>query len=390
MMEIETKKTVRASEWLLLVRDPWLLSLVSWLPPVLFLLMYAIFSQGLTRDLPIGVVDLDQSRLSRLMIRYYDASPTLEVRKTYLSPQEGTAAMRGCEIYGLVIISPDMEKDAMLGHPPQIEVFYNSQFLLIGKLVKSAILEAHGTAVARVDMLKSLSSSTPVIGQAMAAAVPVGSQMTSLFNISRNYAQFLVSAIIPAIWQILVVVTTVLCLAAELRRGGLGLWLGAKPVYALLNKMVPYTLLFWLHGIVFLLGMYVYAGWPIHGNFGFLVFSQLLTVCACQAVGALLFFLTRDAARGLGMAAAYSAPGLAFMGVTFPATDMTLPARIWRGLLPVSHYIDIQIAQMNYGAAVALSLPQLRNLAFFILPALLVLLLAVKNSTRQRKVEAVV
>ncbi len=388
MMAAVTKKTVRASEWLLLVRDPWLLSLVSWLPPILFLLIYAIFSQGLTRDLPIGVVDLDQSQLSRSMIRYYEASPTLEVRQMYSSPSEGTAAMRGGEIYGLVIISPDMEKDAMLGHPPQIEAFYNSQFLLIGKLVKGAILEAHGTSAATIDTLKSLSSSTPVIGQAMAAAVPVGSQMTSLYNISRNYAQFLVSAIIPAIWQILVVVTTVLCLAAELRRGGLGLWLGSSPIRALLNKMVPYTLLFWLHGIVFLIGMYVYAGWPMHGNFSFLVFSQLLTVCGCQAVGALLFFLTRDAARGLGMAAAYSAPGLAFMGVTFPATDMTLPARIWRGLLPVSHYMDIQIAQMNYGAAVALSLPQLRNLALFIVPAILVVLLAVKNSSKPREIEA--
>jgi ABC-2 type transport system permease protein len=363
---------------------------VSWLPPVLFLLIYAIFSQGLTRDLPIGVVDFDQSRLSRSMIRYYDASPTLAVRQVYTSPLEGTAAMRGGDIYGLVILNPDMEKDTILGHPPQIEAFYNGQFLLIGKLVKSALLEAHGTAAATIDTLKSLSSSTPVIGQAMAAAVPVGSQMTSLYNISRNYAQFLGSAIIPATWQILVVVTTVLCLAAELRRGGLGLWLGVKPVRSLLNKMIPYTLLFWLHGIVFLLGMYVYVGWPMHGNFGFLIFSQLLTVCGCQAVGALLFFLTRDAARGLGMAAAYSAPGLAFMGVTFPVTDMTLPARIWRGLLPVSHYIDIQIAQMNYGAAVALSLPQLRNLALFILPALLVLLLAVKNSAGKSDMEAAV
>ncbi len=388
MMTADHSTTQRPSEWRLLAADPWLLSLVSWVPPVLFLLIYTIFSQGLTRDLPIGVVDLDQSRLSRSMIRYYDASPTLAVQAHYSSPLEGSAAMRGGDIYGLVIISADMEKDAILGHPPEIEAYYNSQFLLNGKLVKSAILEAHGTAVAKIDTLKHLSSSTPEIGQAMAAAMPVGSQMTSLYNISRNYAQFLVSAIIPALWQILVVVTTVLALAAELRRGGLGLWLGTTPVRSLLAKIVPYTLLFWLHGIIFLLGMFVYAGWPMHGNLSFLIFSQLLTVCACQAVGALLFFVTRDAARGLGMAAAYSAPGLAFMGVTFPATDMTLPARIWRSLLPVSHYIDIQIAQANYGAALVLSLPQLRNLAFFIVPALLVLLLAVKNSRLLQKHEA--
>jgi ABC-2 type transport system permease protein len=89
------------------------------------------------------------------------------------------------------------------------------------------------------------------------------------------------------------------------------------------------------------------------------------------------------------MAAAYAAPGLAFMGVTFPATDMTLPARAWRSLLPVSHYIDIQIAQTNYGASMALSRPQLQNLMLFILPGLIALMLAIKTArTAQAEVTA--
>jgi len=83
------------SEWHHLIEDPWLLSLVSWLPPLCFLIIYWIFSQGLARDLPIGIVDLDQSRLSRGMTRYYDASPTLAVKESYPSAQEGISALRG-------------------------------------------------------------------------------------------------------------------------------------------------------------------------------------------------------------------------------------------------------------------------------------------------------
>ena len=59
---------------------------------------------------------------------------------------------------------------------------------------------------------------------------------------------------------------------------------------------------------------------------------------------------------------------------------MTLLARVWRSLLPISHYIDIQIAQVNYGAAAMLSLPQLGHLALFILPGLAAGILAVKIS----------
>ncbi|MBL4902298.1 MAG: ABC transporter permease [Desulfocapsa sp.] len=371
------------SEWQRIYSDPWLLSLVSWLPPLCFLIVYLIFSQGLARELPIGIVDLDQSSLSRNMTRNYDASPTLLVTNIFLSPREGISALRGGGIYGLVLFPENMEKEAILGQTPKVDAFFNNQFLLIGKLVKSAILSVHATTVAQVDTRKNLSTSTPVIGQAMGAAIPIGSQMTPLFNLNTNYAQFLVSAIIPATWQIFIVMTTVLCIAAELRRDGLSVWLGSHPVQTLFLKLAPYTLLFWLHGISFLLGMFVFLGWPMHGNLGYLIFCQLLTVCACQAAGALIFFVSKDPARSLGLAAAYAAPGLAFMGVTFPATDMTLPARIWRSLLPVSHYIDVQIAQSNYGAPLMLSQPQLYNLALFILPGLIVLILAVRITKTQ-------
>ncbi len=372
------RRKQNTSEWRLLFTDPWLCSLVTWLFPAISLMVYAIFSQGLARDLPVGVVDLDHSRLSRTMARYYDASPTLAVNHVYTSQAEGIAAMRGGEIYGLIIFPVNMEKNTIRGNPPQVDGYYNSQFLLIGKLVKSAMLQAHATAVAGVEVLKNLSSNMLVMGQAMAAAVPVSSQMTPLFNSNNNYAQFLLSAIIPAIWQIFIVVTTVLTIAKELQREGLAVWLSPNPSAALIKKLAPCTLFFWLHGMFFLLAMAV-IGWPMHGDPGFLIFCQLLTVLGCQAMGALIFFLSRDPARSLGLAAAYAAPGLAFMGVTFPVTDMTLPARIWRSMLPVSHYIDIQIAQINYGAPPSQARPMIENLLLFIIPAILTLLLAVKT-----------
>jgi len=378
----------RYPEYRNLLGDPWLLSLVSWLPPLCFFILYGIFSQGLARDLPIGIVDLDQSTLSRSMSRYYDASPTLAVKYFYPSLHEGLSDLRKAELYGLVLLPHNMQKNAILGQTPQVELFYNNQFLLVGKLVKSAVLMAHSTSVAQVDTLKNLATKTPVIGQAFGAAVPIGTQMTPLFNLNNNYAQFLVSAIIPAVWQILIVMTTVLCIAAELRRDGLATWLGVHPGRALFQKLVPYTLLFWLHGIGFLLGIFVFLGWPMHGNLGYLIFCQLLTVCACQAVGTLIFFLSKDPARSLGIAAAYTAPGLAFMGVTFPATDMTLPARIWRSLLPVSHYIDIQIAQTNYGTPLPLSQAQVQNLLIFSVPALLAFFLARKTAHGEKVINS--
>lgn len=372
-----------AREWRALLSDAWLLSLVSWMPLLLFFLMWAIFSQGIARDLPVGVVDLDKSRISRALIRHYDASPSLEIAYDYLNVSLGATALRTEKIYGLVVIPDGLEKDMILGRPPQVNAFVNTQFLLIGKMVNSALLQAQGTFTTKVETVQNLAAGAPVFDMALSAAMPIGSQITPLFNINNNYAQFLVSAMLPAVWQILMVVAAVLSLAAEKRRKGFSEWLGAFPARALLAKFLPLILIFWLHGMLFLWVMYIFLGWPMHGNWTLLLAAQLVTVCASIAAGSLFFFVTQDAARGLSLAAAYAAPGLAFMGVTFPVTDMTLPAKMWRNMLPISHYIDIQFGQVNYGAPLHTAIPQLQHLGLFIIPLVFVFYKARKLATLQ-------
>lgn len=367
-----------------LCRDPWLFSLVSWVPLVLFAVMWWVFSAGIAADIPIGVVDLDKSRISRSLTLHYDASPTLMADDGFLNIREGVSALRTGDIYGLVILPEGLEKKTMQGRPVQVTAFVNSQFLLIGKLVNSALLQAQGTYTTKVEVVKNLAEAEPVIEMALSSALPIGRQVTPLFNINKDYAQFLVSAILPAIWQILIVAAAVLSFAAEQRRRGLVEWLANAPVPALFTKMMVLSVIFSLHGVLFLTTMYVWLGWPMQGSWPILLSAQYVTVWASIGVGSLFFFLTLDAARGLSLAAAYAAPGLAFMGVTFPVTDMTLPARIWRSLLPICHYIEIQFGQVNYGLPLSTVLPQFKTLGLFSIPLLLVFLLAGRHAAKSK------
>lgn len=347
--------------------DRWLASLVSWLPSLLFFAIWCIFSGGIARDLATAVVDLDGSRASRNLIRHYDASPTLQVKKVFTTEAEGMRALRGGEVYLLVILPAELEKESLLGRAPQVTAFYNSQFILIGRLVNSALQQAHATAAAASDIGRILFGGTTVIEEARAVVAPLGYQTIPLFNAALDYSQFLVSAIVPAIWQILIVSATILSLAAEKRRQGLRSWASPSPASALFLKMLPITLAFWGHGLIFLLGMFFVLGWPMHGSWLVLVIAQLLTVVACQFAGVTIFLLSLDATRALSLAAAYAAPGFAFAGITFPVSDMNLPARIWRSIMPISHYIDIQVGQANYGQPFAAAVQPLVWLLMFLL-----------------------
>ena len=372
-----------------LIHDRWLFSLLSWIPLLLLALMWLIFSQGIPREVPMGVIDLDKSTISRALVRHYQVSPTLTVDDGYMALHEGEAALRSGKIYALAVIPSDFGANAILGRAPQVTVFVNSQFLLVGKIVTSALLQAQGTFNAQIEVGKNLATGSPVITVAIARALPTANQITPLFNISLNYAQFLISAILPAIWQIFMVAATVLSLAAVHRNIGLASWLGDSPFRSLLAKFLPLSLIFWLHGAIILVVMYVWIGWPMHGSWLLLLFTQLLTAWASIAAGSLLFFITRDTDRSMSLASSYVAPGLAFMGVTFPVTDMTSLAKIWRSLLPVTHYVEVQFAQVNYGAPLTSAIPKLLALSLFSLPMFFVFVLAYWFSRKARAGETV-
>ncbi|WP_373943137.1 ABC transporter permease [Vibrio chagasii] len=366
-------------QWAIVRKDKWLLSCLTWIPLLLTASIWLIFSQGIARDLPVAVVDLEHSQISQQFTRLVDASPTLQVTQKYSSASEAAKAMIERDIYGYVVIPRHFDRDLYLGLNPQVSVFYNSQFILIGKLVNSALLQAQGTFNAQLEVIRQLSHGDTTVQSALGQAVTVQSQITPLFNKNTSYAQFLVSAVIPALWQIMIVVGTILILTANVRARGLQAWLSHSSVKALASTLTPYVVLFLGFGIAFSFWFYRLLEWPFNGSFMALTIAQLLTVISCIIMGCLFFFLTLDPARAMSFAGAFTAPSFAFMGITFPVTDMNTAAQGWRSLLPVSHYIEVQTAQSSYGVSAAQSLMNLTSMFWYVIPAFIVILLIKKH-----------
>lgn len=370
----------KLSQWQVLKHDRWLVSSLTWIPVLLALSIWWIFSQGIARDLPIGVLDLQQSALSRQLIREFDATPTLQVSHTFTDINTAKNAFISNDIYAYMVIPKNFDRDIYIANAPQVTVFYNSQYILVGKLINSAVLQAHGTFNAQIATLKQLSKGNSNQLAALSKAVGIRTQITPLFNKNSNYAQFLVSAIVPAIWQIAIVVSSILLLAANHRFYGLKKMLAKKPLTRLLAINGFYLPFFLVQGFAFLAFFYVVLDWPMQGSFLPLFFAQLLTAIACIIMGNLFFFLTLDPARAMSFAGAFTAPSFAFMGVTFPVSDMNILAKVWRSLLPISHYIEAQTSQVSYGLKPWQTIIDFSPTMFsYLVPFLLVLLLIKKH-----------
>ncbi|WP_407559419.1 ABC transporter permease [Vibrio parahaemolyticus] len=366
--------TIKISQRHVLRRDKWLLSCLTWVPILLSLTIWGVFSAGIARDLPIGVVDLQHSQLSRKLIQTLDASSTLSVDYHYTSANEAKNAMIEGDIYAFAVIPSKFDQDILLHRQPQLSVFFNSQYILVAKLINSAVAQAQGYFDAQVQVMGNLAKGNTTTLSALGQAVPVSTQITALFNRNTNYAQFLVTAIVPAIWQICIVVSTILILAGHFRiyggKNGFE-FLGNKPhtkLSAILSQYIP---VFMLQGALFLYWFYVLLDWPMEGSLVVMLLAQFVTVVACIIMGALFFFLSMDPARAMSFAGAFTAPSFAFMGITFPVSDMNTLAHAWRSLLPITHYIEVQVGQASYGASAAQSLSALWPMLWYVVPLLL-------------------
>lgn len=339
-------------EWTVLWHSPWQLALVSYIPLIGVLALWWLFSAGLPRQLPVAVVDLDNSQISRMLTRQLSANAVVAPR-AYANEASAIDAMRKVEVYGLVILPYQLNKDLLISKQPTIDIRYNSQFLLVGKLLSSQLqlsLAEGLTHIGEVNLLlKGANKATVDV-----SLTPISNQTTALFNRNNNYVGFLVPPILIALWQLLSMLVFVNSVNAELLPQGERNYL-AKDFWAKVwVKILFYSPIMLIHGGFILLWLYHYLAMPIAGSLWLLVLAQMFMLMALWLIVLFIFMLMRDSARVVSFCTALFAPAFAFMGITFPVNDMPLLAKWWRLIMPSSHYIDSHVSVVSYGV----NLPQ--------------------------------
>ena len=328
-------------------RSPWQLALVSYIPILSILCLWWLFSAGLPRQLPVAIVDHDNSQLSRMLGRKLQANPVISPQ-SFVDLSSAVTAMKQAEVYGIIVFPYELKRDLVTGHSPTIDIRYNSQFLLVGKLLSSQVQMTLGAGLLEVAGVKLLLQGVPE-SKVSVNLSPVKSQTTALFNRNNNYVGFLVPPVLVALWQLLAMLIFSNSLSRELTSEG-GLVPGAGVWSRVLAKMVLFTPILIMHGGFILALLYLYLGLPAAGSLALLMLAQFVMLLAVWLLVLLVFFIMRDSARIVSFGTAMFAPAFAFMGITFPVHEMPLVAQWWRLIMPSSHYVDSHVSIISYGA----------------------------------------
>ncbi len=353
----------RRSHWLML-----------YLPVASAGLMLALFWTRTPRELPISVHDADDSALSRQLIRNLDATPALQVVHQARDLPDGRDSVLRGDVYALLAIPADYQRDVLRGAPRPSQFFYNTQLLTAGNLAARDARIAAGT----LSLTQAIGRRV-LAGQgaptAIAAASPIATQLHALFNPSLDYARFLGLSVMAALLHIFAVVVGIDATAGELRRSTAGSWFeasGATPWKALAGKLaLPWLWFSALGSGVILLSVWL-LGVQIAGSAALLLLGWSFFVAASVALGAFLAGVTANLRVATSVSSLLISPALAFSGLTFPAVAFPSWVMAWSALLPLSHYLQLQLQQVSMATPAPAALTSLLALLpFAALPFLL-------------------
>lgn len=384
-------KTIVQSAWRearALCRSPWDLAMVTWVPLLAVALMAWIFNAGLPRQLPLGVVDSDGGALSRQLVRMLDATPGLQVHAHYTNGAEAARALRAMQVYGVVEIPRGFEATIKQGREvAEVVLLHNAQLSTHSSLLQRDVRTAVGTFAAGIEINARTRRGEPA--QAVRMRIdPVRAQAVALFNVSGDYELFLGAALIPALLHILAMTAGAAGVGRELRDGSVAQWLGSAPtaVHALaatIGKLALPWLALTLVGAAALVGVTVLRGWHPPGSLAWVLLALALLVAVSLAAGGMLAALTRSMRTALSGAGFFAAPAFAFSGVAFPLSAMPPTARAWAEAMPYTHYIRLQMEQLQMGSPIAHSEPTVTGLLLATLVLLLLTAWGLARAARQ-------
>ncbi len=344
------------------------------LPLFSLAIMTAIFYSGVPRELPVIVYDADNSPLSRLIKRSINATPSMTIVSTVENMEEGKRGILAGDGYALIVLPKELEKKVYQGRAPFVVCYNNNQFLMITGIIKTDITKVIQSISQGIYIRYRQQNFHETLQKAQAQSEPIKMDKHLLFNPYLNYMYFLLTALMPAIFQIFIIVLAVYVCGIELKEGTAKRWLdsaGSSSWKAIAGKLLPYTVIFFM--IALLTGMLLFLVFriPFEGNVLYILITTLVFIIAYQAMGLFLVSLTANMRFSISLAAFYSAPAFAFAGVTFPYFAMPFLGRTWANLLPLTHYLKILIDQSIRGIPPAFSINAFLCLALFPIAALL-------------------
>lgn len=307
-----------------------------------------IYGPEVARNVPVAVVDMDHTVKSRDLVRKLNATPDVNVKYMPNSLEEGRKLFMDREIFGILLIPTDYEKDIQGGVQTHVSLYADGGYFLLysnflGAL--SGVVQNVGSDV----KVKNLMMSGMTQEQAELVSQPIAYKIENLFNPYNGYA----TALVPSVF---------LLIAQQLLLIGIGMAGGTwyeKRIWKLFRnysatrltfaKAMGYLLLYIPLMTYFFFCQYKIFRYPMHGSAVDLISVLLPYILACIFMGLTIGALCRRRETSLMLLVCTSIFFLMLSGISWPKEGMPGWMHAMGQLIPSSSGIEALVRIRTMG-----------------------------------------
>ena len=312
--------------------------------PLLAMIFFtSLMDDGLPQNMPVGVVDLDNTTTTRALIRRLDGFQSSKVVAHYPSVSDARRAVQENDIYAFLYIPKGTTDDLLASRQPKISYYYNLASIMSGSLLMKDLKTISNLGSAAVGQA-TMRAKGYTQDQIMAFLQPIAIDLHQIGNPWTNYNAYLSTVFVPGVMMLFIFLITAYSLGMELKFDTGKKWLAMadnRIVIAIIGKFLAQTVI-WL-ALIFAYEVYMFRilGFPNQGGVGMLVLLALLEVFAAQGFGIFAFGLMPSLRMSMSICSLWAVLSFSMAGSAFPVMGMDGALQSLSWLFPLRHYYKL-------------------------------------------------
>ena len=334
----------------ILIQNPIYLCCMLVFPILTMLFFTTLLDEGIPQEMPVGVVDLDNTSTSRALIRRLDGLQSSHVVAHYASVAEARQAIQENEIYGFLYFPKGTTDNLLSARRPKISFYYSNMSLAAGSIVMKdlkTVVTLGSAAVGQATMRAK--GFTPQ--QIQTFLQPIRIDLHQVTNPWSNYNMYLSTVFVPGVMMLFMFLISAYSLGMELKFNRGKEWIAKAEgniFVAISGKFLPQALVFLV--LTFFYEFYIY--YVLHfvheGGVWRIILMSILQVFASIGFGIFIFGLMPSLRMSMSICSLWGVLSFSLAGSAFPVMGMDTPIQALTWLFPLRHYYMLyQITVFN-------------------------------------------
>lgn len=315
---------------------------VFFLAPMFYALLIGFtYQKGKVENIPVIVVNQDQTPLSNQIVEMLSDNHTIRILNYVDEPANLKDEVIATEASAVVVIPKGFEAMMQQKRYPEINVYINTANVLTANFSSKAIQQVLGTFSAGAE-IKALQKKGMNAELAKTQYEPFKANYITLFNTTSNYLIFMWPAMMAVVLQQVILLAMAVTFSEEFKRKSFYQDFAGKHKYSVLVMAIK-CLPIWIFSnfnilFFYLCSLYFKIPTPVNaGNF-FLITSVFIV--AATNLGVLVSILIPNALKATQILMVIASPAFIISGFTWPVSAMPKFIQYFNSIIPLTPYLE--------------------------------------------------